>query len=189
MRSDMSEELDYTEFRGAGPGDNVTAQVMWLAQVQLAAEAEVERLQEELQKAQKRLLHIREHQLPRLMDEAGVDKLCKDGIEVTVREEVRGSIPAANADKAFEWLESHGHGGIVKREFRISFSKDEESWARKFMADLRKRKRQLSCEIKRAVHPSTLKSFITEQLAEGVEIPMELLGVYRQRLARIKVRE
>lgn len=180
---------DYSDFKD-GPGDNLLARISGLALDQKQAEADVARLEEELKAAQAKLRDIAEHQLPALMDEAEM-KICqtRDGITVKVVEKIRGSIPAATAPKAFAWLEEHGHGNLIKREVKVEFGRDEEAWAKKFLADLAKRKKPLKHELKRAVHPSTLASFVTEQLQEGVDIPLDTFGVYRQRSAKIEFKE
>lgn len=180
---------DYSEFKD-GPGDNVLARISGLALDQKEAEAEVARCEEALKKAQEKLRDIAEHQLPALMDEAEVKECTtKDGIKVKIVEKIRGSIPAATAEKAFAWLEEHNHGKLIKREFKIEFSKGDEAWAKKFEADLRKRKKPLKFDIKRGVHPSTLASFVTEQLQEGVDIPLDTFGVFRQRSAKIDFKD
>lgn len=180
---------DYSDFKD-GPGDNLLARLSGLALDQKQAEAEVERLAEELKQAQNKLRDISEHQLPALMDEAEM-KVCqtRDGITIKVVEKIRGSIPAPTAAKAFAWLEEHGHGNLIKREVKIEFGRDEEAWAKKFMADLAKRKKPLKHELKRGVHPSTLASFVTEQLQEGVDIPLETFGVFRQRSTKIEFKD
>lgn len=185
----MATVHDYSDFKD-GPGDNLLARLSGLALDQKEAEAEVARLEEALKAAQARLRDIAEHQLPALMDEAEM-KVCqtRDGITIKIVEKIRGSIPAATAPKAFAWLEEHGHGNLIKREVKVEFGKGEEAWAKKFMADLAKRKRPLKVDLKRGVHPSTLASFVTEQLQEGVDIPLETFGVFRQRSAKIEFKD
>lgn len=180
---------DYSDFKD-GPGDNVLARISGLALDQKEAEAEVARCEEALKKAQEKLRDIAEHQLPALMDEAEVKEcVTKDGIKVKIVEKIRGSIPATTAEKAFAWLEDKGFGKLIKREFKIEFGKGDEAWAKKFEADLRKRKKPLKFDIKRGVHPSTLASFVTEQLQEGVDIPLDTFGVYRQRSSKIDFKD
>lgn len=179
---------DYSEFKD-GPGDNILAQIASKAKEQVAAEAKVARLEEQLKEAQAELRMIAEQELPALMDAAEQVKLTtKDGIEIQVAEAIRANIPEANKDKAFSWLEDNNHGRLIKREFKIEFGKDEEAWANKFERDLAKRKKPLRVSRKKAVNPQTLSAFVREQLAEGVSLPMDLLGVFRQRFTKVKVK-
>jgi hypothetical protein len=54
---------------------------------------------------------------------------------------------------------------------------------------LQNRKRPLAFDLKRTVHASTLASFVKSQLEAGVDFPMDLFGVYRQRTSVIDVKE
>lgn len=180
---------DYSEWRDT-PGDNMMAAINAAALEQKKAELEVARLEEELKEAQRKLLDIQQHKLPELMDAAGMLKVrTQDGIEVTVREIIRGGIKTENAPRAIAWLEENGHGDLVKREFKINFNKDEEAWAKKFEADLRKRKKEVRMDVNRTVHASTLQSFVKNQLEEGVDMPLDLLGVFRQRITKIDFKD
>jgi hypothetical protein len=179
---------DYSEFKG-GPGDNLLAQISMTALEQKEAEAEVERCQDALKEAQNKLRRISEETLPALMDEAEMTTCeTRDGIVVKVQEKIRGSLPKGREGAAFKWLDDHGHDDLVKREFKIQFGKDEETWARKFEADLRKRKKPVNVSRTDTIHPSTLASFVTEQLEAGVDIPLDAFGVYRQRSTKIVIK-
>lgn len=179
---------DYSEFR-EGPGDNLLAQIAATALEQKEAEAEVERCEDALKAAQNKLRLIAEKTLPELMDAARQTQLTTaDGIVVKVQEKIRGSLPKGREAPAFAWLEEHGHEDLVKREFKIQFGKDEEAWAKKFEADLRKRKKPVNVSRTDTIHPSTLASFVTEQLEAGVDIPLDAFGVYRQRSTKITIK-
>lgn len=180
---------DYSEFRDP-IGDNLMAQINETALEQKRAEAEVARLEEELKAAQRVLLDISQVRLPALMDAAGMTKITTvDGVQVSVREIIRGGIKSGNEPLAFKWLEEQGHGDLIERQFRIDFNKGEEAWARKFEADLRKRKREVRLEISRGVHASTLQAFVREQLEKGEDVPLDTLGVYRQRITKIDLKD
>jgi hypothetical protein len=181
------ETYDYGEHTPKA-GDNLLASISALAAEQKAAEATVARLEEELKEAQRALQDIAERRLPELMDAAeSALYTSKDGIRVEIKENIRGSIKKGNEAEAFAWLEEHGHGDLIKREFKILFSKDEEVWAKKFEADLRKRKKALNLELKRSVAPPTLGAFVREELEKGTDVPLTTLGVYRQRVAKVTV--
>lgn len=176
---------DYSEFK-EGPGDNLLAQIAATALEQKEAEAEVERCEDALKLAQGRLRKISDEDLPALMDEAEMTTCqTRDGIVVKLQEKIRGSLPKGREQPAFDWLEEHGHDDLIKREFTIQFGKDEEAWAKKFEADLRKRKKPVNVARKETIHHTTLASFVTEQLEAGVAIPLDTFGVYRQRTTKI----
>jgi hypothetical protein len=175
----------YAEFN-VPAGDNILSQIAVEAQKQLDAEAVVARLTEDLKKAQETLRHIQEHTLPNLMDAAS-QRSCttRAGVKVEVTEVLRGSIPQASEVAAFQWLEDAQSGALIKRQITIEFSKGEEAWANKFMADLARRKRPVQSKFKRAVHPQTLQAYLREQLAAGVEVPLAIFGVFRQRFSKV----
>lgn len=180
---------DYSAFK-EGPGDNLLAQIAVTALEQKEAEAEVERCQDALKEAQNKLRRISEETLPALMDEAEMTTCeTRDGIVVKVQEKIRGSLPKGKEQPAFEWLDEHGHDDLIKREFKIQFGKDDQAWAKKFEADLRKRKKPVNVSRSDTIHPSTLASFVTEQLEAGVDIPLDAFGVYRQRSTKITVKD
>jgi CHAT domain-containing protein len=179
-------DYDYSNFKEEQPVDSVLSQIAAKALEQKQTEAEVARLQEELQKAQDKLKDISEFQLPQLMDSIEMTKFTlKDGSEISVQEKIRASIPAAFEKEAFGWLAENKHDHLIKRQFTIEFSRDQEEWAKKFQKELSEREDPLNYKCKRSVHASTLASFVKEQLEEGVALPLDYFGVYRQRFTKI----
>jgi hypothetical protein len=189
----MSDDIyNYDEHKqeAAGPGDNILASLSALAMEQKRAEVAVAKAEEALALANAELKRISEHVIPDLMDVAKLTEYTsRDGIKIKIGEKIRGSIPKANEEKAFAWLTDQKHDDLIKREFKIQFGKNEEGWAKKFLADLQKRKRPLAFELKRTVHASTLASFVKGQLESGVDFPMDIFGVYRQRASTIEVKD
>lgn len=184
----MSESFDYTEYKEQ-PGDNLLAQLSATALDLHKAQREVERLEEELAAAKKEVTRLEMHELPRLMDEAEQLQITtKDGITVKMTEKIRASIPKASQAQAYHWLEENGHEELIKRQFVIEFSRDEQAWAKKFERDMARRVRPLPCTRKETVAPQTLQKFIREQLEEGVDIPLNLFGAFRQRFVKLEVK-
>ncbi len=182
---------DYSEFQSSSPGDNLMARLEGLAQEQLDAEARLSNLEAQVDEAKAVVRRIKERELPNLLDEAqlGTSKIVTpNGIEIAMKEEIRGNIPKGKEKPAHEWLEENDNGGLIKRTVTIVFSKDEEAWAAKFKRDCAQRKKPLNLEIKRGVHAGTLRSFVKECLKNGVAIPMETFGVFRQRFTSVKVK-
>ena len=170
-------------------GDSLLAQLSVLAAEQQEAERDVEELAGRLDQAKDRLRRLSEQQIPELMDMAGVAEFTtSDGLKLKVSETIRGSIPQATAGEAFRWLEENNYGHLIKREFKIEFGRDEERWAAEFEAELKQRSRPLRHEIKRAVHPQTLGAFVRGLLEEGRDVPMDLLGVFRQRRTKVETK-
>lgn len=180
---------DYSQYGDKEPvGDNAMARLTGLAADQKAAETLVEQKMKELENAKAALLKIKEHELPDLMDDLGMTEFkTTEGIKIEVEEHLRGSIPKAHEGEAFAYLENNKHDRLIKREFVISFGMGDEKWAAKFRRDLAQRKKPLNSKVKRVVAPPTLKKFVKEQLEAGVDFPLRLFGVYRQRLSKVTV--
>lgn len=187
-----NDEHNYDDHKvdARGPGDNILKALADLAMDQKRAELTVAKAEEALNLAKAELKRIAETDIPKLMDEAEMTEYTtKDGVKIKISEKIRGSIPKANEVKAFEWLKENKHDDLIKREFKIQFNKDEEAWAAKFVRDLNARKKKLAYEVKRAVHPSTLASFVKGQLEAGVDFPLDIFGVFRQRVSEVEVKE
>ena len=178
---------NYAEFRTSG-GDNILSALADQARLQLEAEARVARAEEELKAAQAALLHIREHVFPNLMDEASqISCTVAGGTKIELKEVLRASIPESGREEAHKWLVDHEAGAIIKREIKIEFGRDEEKWAKKFIADMAKRKRPLRAKIKESVHPQTLVAYLKQELEKGTDIPLKTFGASRQRFTHVTV--
>ena len=182
---------DYSNYSD-GPGDNLLAQIAATAVDQQKAELAVEACTEALKKAKEVLCKVSETTLPDLMDKAEMSEfVTADGaLHIKLGEKIRASIPKDPSlqKEAFDWLDDNGHDGLIKRQFAIEFSRDEEKWANRFEGDLKRRKRQLMVKRKKSVHSGTLSSFVKEQLGEGVKLPMKAFGVFRQRFTKVEVK-
>lgn len=169
-----------------GPSDNEVKAVVALAREQWRLEDKVADLRRQLAEAEEQLKNVAERELPNLLVELGIEGLpLKGGVKLELDTEVYASITQANREAAFEWLEAHEHGDIIKRQFTVSFGKEEEQFAAKFKRDLARRKRPLDTTIKRSIHPGTLNKWTREVLAAGEVIPEDLFGVFRKRVTKL----
>mgnify|MGYP003636561054 CR=1 FL=1 len=187
----MAKSADpYADIRPApAAGSNILAALNQKAEDLITVEDEIEALQEELTKKNDRLRQIREFELPELMDAAEQTEIgTKAGHRVIMDETLRASL-SKHKTEALNWLENNEHGDLIKRQFVISFDRDDEAWAKKFAADLKKRKKPLSTKVERTVHANTLTAFVKAALKEGVDIPQETFGVFRQRFAKVQRKE
>ncbi len=85
-------------------------------------------------------------------------------------------------------VEDNKNGKLIKRTFAIEFGKGDEKWADKFERDCAQRVKPLNIKRKKGVHSGTLQAFIKKALEEGVDIPLDVFGAYRQRFAKIKMK-
>ena len=147
---------------------------------------EVVRLrQEELKAAQERVRVLEEMDLPTAMDEAGQKKLTtSDGWDLERDETLRAGISQERMPAAVAWLNSVGFGSIVKRHVGVDFGKGEEQKAAESIDTLRNA--GFTPTDKMSVHAMTLQSAVKEMLSEGIEVPMDLLGVHITNKVKMK---
>ncbi len=186
--SQNKDPFDYTDYVGVGhnsaPDDLL--EITKLAEAQFEAQKKVDKLTEELKDATTALRNIAEKQLPEAMDALGVTIFTTtSGIAVKVSEKIRASLAPEHRPAGFAWLEENGYGAIIKSEVVVAFSRNEIEDAKQLVDALRVSRRLANLE--RKVEPSTLTAFIKEQLAQGKDIPLNIFGVYRQRVAKVEV--
>lgn len=122
--------------------------------------------------------------IPALMDEMGIERLDVDGVTVERKMIVAASIPAANKDRAFEWLRTNGLDDIIKNDVTCSFGRGEDNLAGDVIGILRDR--GFDPVTKTHVHPSTLKAFVKERVTDGKPIDLDLFGAFISNTAVIK---
>lgn len=176
------------------PSDEELKEVRRLAQQYADLEDEIAELGRQLAAKQLALKGIREGSLPLALTTIGMKRFeLIGGGEVELKTMVAASITEARKPEAHAWLEKNGHGGMIKHEIKIMFGKDEDAWAKKFLADLAKRKKPLRFERKDAVNPQTLGAFVRKTIADATArglspekvLPLDLLGVFQMRYAEV----
>ncbi len=160
-------------------------QISNLAKPQQKAEREVAEEEEALETKKAYLRHVQEDLLPNAMAEAGMKSFTLDtGEKITVKDDIAASIPKENQLAAFSWLRSHGYGDIIKHTVAVDFGKEEDEHARKLLSFCQEN--AFPATDKESVHAMTLKAFLKERMAAGVDIPLELFGAYPYSKAVIK---
>ena len=171
---------------GAVEDTNILARITLKTRELRQRRDDVVAAEEALKAAQQAVRLIEETELPELMREAGQEKLrTSDGFDVELTETLRASIPAASLPQALAWLIEHGQAAIIKRDIRLQFGKNEEEKADKALELILNE--GFMPQDKQTVHPQTLASVIRELVAQGVDVPMALLGAHVQ--AGVKVKE
>ncbi len=177
---------DYSAFKtDEVPDATKLSNLSSLVARQRREELEVARLEQLLKEANEHLRTTAEHEIPDLMEAIGVEKITTaEGLVVVVKTTLRASVPVAQREAAWSWLDEHGHGGMIKRNVTVAFNRDQEVEADELSAQLRGKFPNIKTE--RKAEPSTLKAFIREQLEKGAAVPMELFGAFEQRRAKIE---
>ncbi len=138
----------------------------------------------ELAAALKRVQDLTEKQIPELMDQVGMARFTtREGVLIKLEESVHGYISKDRAAEAYLWLEKNGHGQIIKRNVVVEFGVKQEEAAAELVKSIKDT--YPGVQQKKAVHHMTLGAWAREQLENGADIPMELLGIHTRRVAKI----
>jgi len=122
------------------------------------------------------LRRVCQEDLPEAMFEAGLKEFVLDsGEKVSVKPDFEIQTLAENREPVYDWLESHGYGGLIKTEVIVSFGKGELTKAQALLNALAKK--DLNCNLTRGVHYQTFKAFVGEQTREHKRLPLDLFGV------------
>lgn len=137
--------------------DEQLKRVSCKAQDLKAQRERVEYLEDQLKSAKGTLQLIETEDIPSLMDEMGLESISLlDGTKLSVKPFVSAHISKEREPEAFQWLQDHGYGDIIKERTVVN------------------------------VHPSTLKAWAKERTEAGDNIPDDLFGVYVGRKAFLK---
>jgi len=175
---------DYSEFTEP-TSDDALAELSRLADAQLEAQKAVARAEQDLKDRQAELRRIAEELIPERMEEMGIETFTTtSGVKISVKEQIRASILAANKAAAFRWLREEGHEALIKRIVKLQFGMGQDAQAQEAIDRLGP---DYDIDDDCKVEPMTLKKFVREMLEEGQEVPEDLFSVHRQRVANIKV--
>lgn len=174
----------YSEFADAAPDDDALAGISQLARLLITAQKTVVDAEETLKEAKQIERELSAKALPEAMDAVGMESFTVDGRMIKVSDALRCSVPVANRDECYDWLEAGGNGGMVKRNVVVSLSCNQEGEAAQLVGELAEKYENVKTE--RKVEPSTLKKFIREELEAGREIDLALFGAENFRIAKIK---
>lgn len=159
-----------------------------LAQLQLRQEAEVAAAEVELAEAKMALRRTSEEDLPELMRELGIEDITlENGARVSLKEEVHCGIKVENRDRAAQWLKDNGFAGVLKTELTIPFERGASDKAHE-AADQIEALIGIPPGFNETVHPSTLKSFVKEQLEAGRSFP-DSIDVTPYTVSKIKLKK
>lgn len=154
--------------------------IVALARLLRQHQVTVETLTDELTDAKEALRKVEQEDLPELMRELGLELMrLEDGSTVEVVNEVQCAITEAHRPAAHAWLQDNGFGGLIKTEVSVAFGRGEQAAALALAA-------QIGGTLKEAVHASTLKAFVKEQMEAGTKVPFDLFSVFPYAKAKLK---
>ena len=127
---------------------------------------------------------LREETLPCAMQELGLSELKLDtGESISIKSEVFASIPNDKKEAAFRWLREQGLDGVIKTQVAVNLGKGEIELAESLKGEFDAR--GFASSIGASIHPQTLKALLKEQLAKGVNVPLDLFGARSTFIAKV----
>jgi hypothetical protein len=143
-----------------------------LAELLLAARKHLEAVEAQLKTAKEDVRRLEQEDLPELMQELGLETFkLTTGETIEVKQDIECGISEERRARAHAWLTDNGFGGLIKTEVVAKFGRDERDAA---VAAAE----QIGGEMVERVHPSTLKSFVKEQMEAGRAIPFDLFAIH-----------
>lgn len=186
---DDAEDIDLAADAAAeaqqGPTDDQLRGIAGTVETLTALRARMAKAEEWMKQAKAQVEEIETSTLPELMDACGLESFkLTDGSIIEIKKIVAGSIPAKNREDAFAWLRAQGHDFLIKSEVKVALGKGMDSLAASVVDTLQGM--GLEVERKETVHAQTLGGWAREMIAEGVTLPLDLLGIYVGKRATVK---
>ena len=143
---------------------------------------EIDIMIEDMEDATKELKRERDllssETIPTKMQELGINETTmKDGSKVTVKEGFHCRIPKAKEEEALQYLKEEGLGDIIKNQVSTSFGTGEDNMAGD-LAGYIEQNFGITPDVKKSVHPSTLKATLKKRHEEGLTDPDDLFGIF-----------
>jgi hypothetical protein len=159
-----------------------------MAELLVQLRGNVDTLEKQLAVAKADVRRVEQEDLPELMAELGLETFrLKSGELIEVKQEVNCAITEEKRAAAHAWLTEHGFGGLIKTEVVVTFGRGEHTEAEEFVHEVEEQGK--APILQERVHPSTLKSFIKEQMAAGKPVPFDLFGVFPYNKVQISLKK
>ena len=184
--SDLFDEMaDDAEKSLNLPDDGQLGSVSKIAEQIIAEQQRVENLEAEHKAAKAKLLKLTDEELPAAMQELNMSAFAlADGSQVTLKPTYGARIPKDKEEAAFEWLRQRNEADLIKNTVTVRFNKEQDNEAKALVDDLRKK--HMEPEQASTIHPGTLRAWVKGRVEDGLELDMELFGVWVGQRAEIK---
>jgi hypothetical protein len=166
--------------------DDKLKQVSYLVQSIKALRQRVEEQEATLKRDKHDLALLEEVDLPSLMDEIGLAEVkTSDGTPVSVKDDLRMSIPKKNKRLCADWLLANGHGSLVSEDVILGFKKGEADKVQHAVELLREAGFG-GVRVDESMNTAQVKSLAKELMGDGEDFPLELFGGFQRRVAVVK---
>lgn len=184
--------MDYSDFEQdiVAPSGDQLKSIEMLAQQAYTLQSTIDMHEAAVKSLKAELTAITMKSLPEVMAAAGTTSFTTtNGVKITIKEILNGTLPKTEHERALalKWLEENGGKPIIKGVLTAEFERGADN------AELRNRAAEALAELKvnfveqETVHPQTLAAFARERLKNGEEVPLDMLGLYAGRQAKITV--
>jgi len=158
--------------------DGQVSELSQLIQKQINLESEIENMEDTLKELKREKDVLSSDTIPVKMQELGINETTMaDGSKVTVKDGFHCRIPKAREDEALDYLRSNDLGDIIKNQVSTSFGTGEDNMAGD-LAGYIEQNFGITPDVKKSVHPSTLKATLKKRHEEGLTDPDDLFGIF-----------
>lgn len=143
-------------------------------------------MEEELAELSSKFREITERKLPEEMAASGCERFeGKDGSVIEIKDFINGSIPKDEdrRTKAFDWLTKNGAEDLIRLSVAFNLDPSQKKAQKAVLAFAKKS--GLTYDAAHKVHPQSLYAFVRERLESGEQVPVDTLGLYVGKVAKI----
>lgn len=192
------EEMEEAEKETSGSLSSIAEKAEEMIRIQ----DEIAQLEIRLEQKRADLHRIESSELPELMGSMATFKL-QNGWGVEVTEITKAALPTLSAIEAarkkdeekameleqrredgFQFLRDNEAESLIKNKLALEFSKGQDNIVGDFIA--KAEEAGLPTQRVTEVHNATLSKWVKERMEKGLEVPMDLFGVYCGRKAVLK---
>lgn len=158
--------------------ENPLDTIVALCQMLASLEDEIAAMEEQMKEKQARIKDLSTRQIPDLMSSIRLTELrLTDGRKIAIRPDILASVSKERMPQVLAWLQAHNAQAIAKQKLMVDINdltEPERAALTQAVENLGARP-----TIDASIHPSTLRSFVKEQLEQGTpDFPRELFGVH-----------
>ena len=152
---------------------------------QLKLERRLQELTDQSTVVSSEIRRLSEVDIPSILDETGLSEVrLKDGTKVVVKEDLRVSTTGKYREMINAWLVKTGNEDMIKDEVVARFGKGEGDKAAAFLAAALAETED--ADRKRSVNPQSFAALLREMMSNGDDVPLDELGAFVQRRAKLE---
>jgi len=166
-------------------GEDQLETIRALSQLQIKYEGAVNKLDQELKEAKKKLNDIMLYKLPDAMSAAGMESFVLSGGEkVDIKEDLTISVPKKRKPEIILKLRDTGHGDMITSSLTIDIIKGQDN----MVGEVREKAKDLGLHVEQVenVNSGSLKKLLKEQMANGETVDLSFFGAFNVTKAVIK---